>query len=240
MEELDVDKEIIYYTDNRLKDPVYHEVQKQLIKSKLPIISASLKPINFGNNQVIDGQRSYPTMVKQIISCLERSTAQYVFFCEHDVLYPISHFDFTPIRNDIFYYDENIWRWWFGGDKVIQHDRMLPLSVMCANRELTLDHYKRRQKMIKDLGWSEIRSREPRWARLIGYEPGTKKKKRGGFSDDDFDIWHSEYPVVDIRHKKTFTSPKIHLKDFKHNPKWWKEMDMTLIPGWNLKEMFDL
>jgi len=232
-------KGIIYYTDNRLDEPIYPLVQKYLLETGLPIVSASLKPIDFGDNAVIDGERSYPTMVKQIISCLERSTAKYVFFCEHDVLYHKSHFDFTPPEDNIFYYNENVWRWWFGSDYAIRHDRMLPLSCLCANREFTLDHYKRRQKMIKELGWSEIRSREPRWARLIGYEPGTKKKKRGGFSDDDFDTWNSVLPVIDIRHKRTFSSPKIKLEDFKHKPRWWKEILINKIPGWNLKEIFN-
>lgn len=231
---------IIYYTDNRLKEPVYSLVQKYLLQSGLPIVSASLKPIEFGENEVIEEQRSYPTMVKQILSCLRRSTHKYVFFCEHDVLYPKSHFGFKPPKDNIFYYNKNVWRWQFGDDYAIRHHRMLPLSCMCANREFTLDHYQRRQKMIRDLGWSNIRSREPRWARLIGYEPGTKKKKRGGFSDDDFDTWQSKDPIIDIRHKGTFSSPKIKLTDFKHQPKWWKQISIKKIEGWNLKELFDI
>jgi len=231
-------RSLIYYTDNRLRNSIYYVAQKYILEAGLPIISASLKSIDFGENEVIEGERSYPTIVKQIISCLKRSKTKYVFFCEHDVLYHKSHFDFTPIRDDIFYYNKNVWRWWYGSDKAIRYDRMLPLSCLCANREFVLDHYRRRQKMIKELGWSEIRSREPRWARLIGYEPGTKKKKRGGFSDDDFDTWSSEYPVIDIRHKRTFSSPKIHLKDFKHKPKWWEEIPIEEIPGWNLKKEF--
>ena len=233
-------KSILYYTDNRLGNPIYSKVQDQLSMVWLPIVSVSLKPIKFGQNIVVIGERSYPTMVKQIIAGLKISLTDYVFFCEHDVLYPESHFDFAPPRDDIFYYNENVWRWWFGNDKAIRHERMLPLSVMCANRKFVLDHYLRRQQMIQELGWDEIRSREPRWARLIGYEPGTKKKKRGGFSDDDFSTWKSEYPVIDIRHKGTFSSPKIHLKDFKHKPKWWKEIPIEEIPGWDLRKMFHL
>ena len=36
----------------------------------------------FFDHEVIEGKRGYPTMVKQIISCLERATTKYVFFCE--------------------------------------------------------------------------------------------------------------------------------------------------------------
>ena len=229
-------KGIIYYSDNRFEEPLFSKVQGLIKEAGLPITSATLKPISFGDNKVIEGERSYPTMVKQIISCLQRSTAKYVFFCEHDVMYHKSHFDFTPEKDNLFYYNANVWRWWLGSDKAIRHDRMLPLSCLCANREFALDHYLARQKTINELGWSEIRSREPRWARLMGYEPGTKKKKRGGFSDDDFEVWESEFPNIDIRHKGTFSSPKIKQEDFRHPPKWWEEIKIEEIPGWNLKE----
>jgi len=226
-----VAKGIIYYTDNRITDPIDRAVKERLLAVGLPIVSVSLKPIDFGTNFVLEGRtRSYPTMVDQIILALEKSDADDVFFCEHDVLYSKSHFDFSPARSDIFYYNENVWRWWYGDNHVIRHDRMLPLSCMCANREFALKHYRFRAEKIKEMGWDKIRSREPRWARLIGYEPGTKKKKRGGLTDDDFETWFSAEPVIDIRHDKTFSSPKIKLEDFKHAPKWWKEIPLSALP----------
>ena len=99
-------KSIIYYTDNLLSEPIYSVVQTQLFRAGWPIYSASLKPIDFGENEVIDEERSYPTMLKQIISCLKRSPTKYVFFAEHDVLYPECHFDFSPPEDNIFYYNE--------------------------------------------------------------------------------------------------------------------------------------
>jgi hypothetical protein len=242
-------KNIIYYTDNRIGKPIIPIVQKELLKAGLPIISVSLKPIDFGENIVLEEEkRSYPTMIKQIILGLEASKADYVFFCEHDCLYPKSHFYFTPPRDDIFYYNSNVWRWkWqrkYNNDpwdhKAITYDRMLPLSVMCANRKLVLDHYKMRQRKIKEWGLSHFRSREPRLARLWGYEPGTKKKKRGGLTDDDFDTWYSRSPVIDIRHKWSFSRPKVTLDKFKHKPKNWQEIPIEKIPYWNLKELFNL
>ncbi|MBU2052607.1 hypothetical protein KKH13_05360 [Patescibacteria group bacterium] len=233
-----MDQGVIYYTDNRLGDPLYSLVQKHISESGLPITSSSLKPISFGDNEVMEGQRSYPTMVKQITSCLERSPAKYVFFCEHDVLYSKSHFDFVPPKDDIFYYNENVWRWWTENDYAIRYERMLPLSCLCVNREFALDHYLMRQRKIEEWGLDEFRSREPRLARLWGYEPGTKKKRRGGLTDDDFDTWASNEPVIDVRHKKTFSSPKINLEDFKHAPEGWVETPIDELSGWNLKEIY--
>ena len=230
-------KSIIYYTDNRIKEPIKSMVQESLLKAELPIVSCSLKPINFGTNIVIDGQRSYPTMVRQILTALEHSKEKYVFFCEHDVLYPKSHFDFTPPEDNIFYYNENVWRWWAEGDVAIRYERMLPLSCMCCNKDFALEHYRMRQRKIEEWGLDHFRSREPRMARLWGYEPGTKKKRRGGLTDDDFETWSSESPVIDIRHRKTFSSPKIHLKDFKHKPTNWQEINIDQIKGWELKQL---
>jgi len=236
-----MDKGIIYYTSFHIEPQIFLSVQKYILESGLPIVSCSLKrPLNFGKNIVIEGAKSYPTMVKQILIALENSTARYVFFCEHDCLYPKSHFDFFPPKDDIFYYNSNVWRWWFGAETAITYDRMLPLSVMCANREFALKHYQMRQRKIEEWGLDEFRSREPRLARLWGYEPGTKKIKRGGLTDDNFDIWHSEYPVIDIRHHNTFSSPKITLDSFKHLPTNWQEIPISQIPGWDLKKLFNL
>lgn len=233
-------KGCIYYTDNRIKEPIKSLAQKYILESGLPITSTSLAPIDFGNNIVVDGIRSYPTMVKQILTALETSKEDYVFFTEHDVLYPKCHFDFTPPRDDIFYYNKNIWRWMYGNAIAIGYTRLLSLSCLCCSRELAVEHYRMRTRKIEEWGLCNFRSREPRLARIWGYEPGTKKKKRGGLTDDDFETWDSEIPIVDIRHKGTFSSPKCSLSDFTHPPKEWREIAITDIKGWDLIKLFNL
>ena len=234
-------KSVIFYTDMRLGKPIFPAVLEHIKESGLPIVSVSLKkPLDFGKNIVVQGERSYPTYIRQIKTALENSTTDYVFFCEHDCLYPKSHFDFTPPEDNIFYYNSNVWRWYFGRDTAINHKRMLPLSCLSVNREFALEHYKLREEHIERAGLDKFRSREPRWARLWGYEPGTKKKRRGGFSDDNFGVWYSEYPVVDIRHDRTFSKPKITLDSFKHKPEYWREIPIENIPGWDLRNLFGL
>ena len=97
-----------------------------------------------------------------------------------------------------------------------------------------------RQEKIYEWGLDKFRSREPRLARIWGYEPGTKKKRRGGFTDDDFETWSSEYPNIDIRHNRTFTSLKCTLESFKHPPINWQEIPVENIPGWDIKGLFNL
>lgn len=237
---MDVRKGIIYYTDNTIGEPIRNIVRSHIEATGLPIVSVSLKPIKFGRNIVYDGKRGYPTYISQIRTALENSVCDIVFFCEHDVLYHSSHFKFNPPLNNIFYYNKNVWRWMYGSDTIVRYDRMLPLSCLCVNRQFALEHYRAREKAIKELGADTFQSREPDRARKWGYEPGTKRKKRGGFSDDDFETWSSEYPNIDIRHDKTFSPPKITLESFKHPPVNWREMSVNEVPYWNLKQLFNL
>ena len=234
---------IIYYTDNRIGAPIIPVCQKQLLEAAgdIPIVSVSLKPIDFGENIVLEGrERSYPTMALQILTALEASKAKYVFFCEHDVLYHKSHFDFTPPRDDIYYYNINNWRWLFGADTAITYDGLSSLSGMCCNRQLAIKHYKHRLELIKKWGLDKIRSREPRWARKFGYEPGTKKRKSGGITDEEHIKRKSKYPNIDIRHRHTFSRPKVTLREFNRLPTNWKEEKIENISEWDLRKIFKL
>jgi len=57
----------------------------------------------------------------------------------------------------------------------------------------------------------------------VGYEPGYKKRRRGGITDEDHIKRRSEFPNIDIRHPGTFSAPKITLESFKHKPENWDE-----------------
>ncbi len=234
-------KGIIYYTDGSVNDPIFSIVQKQILKANLPIVSVSFLPLHFGKNFVLTLPSNIVSMIKQIIKALEESESKFVFFCEHDVLYPLSHFDFTPQKDTIFYYNANVWRWNYPTDGAITYDRLISLSGLSVNREFALNHYRKRLKKIGEMHWDlDTKRHEPIWARKWGYEPGTKKMKRGGFSDDDFETWNSFYPIIDIRHGKTFSPPKVTLESFKHQPTGWKETTLDKIDGWNIKELFKL
>ena len=233
-------KGIIYYTDNRLSEPIFSICQEQILQAKLPITSVSLKPINFGKNIVLDLKPGYITMVKEITTALENSNQEVVFFCEHDVLYPLSHFEFTPAKNDVFYYNANVWRWKYPDDLLITYDRLISLSGLCVNKKFALNHYNMRLKKIEELDLEKDKRHEPSWARIWGYEPGTKKIKRGGLTDDDFETWRSKYPIIDIRHGRTFSQSKVTLDSFIHKPTNWQETTIDKIAGWDLKKLFKL
>lgn len=232
-------KGIIYYTDNRIGNPIRDVARFFIRESALPIVSCSLKPIRFGKNIVLSGrQRSYPTFTLQIYTALTNLDTKYVFFCEHDVLYHKSHFDFTPSKDNVFYYNNNLWRWKLHNFRLVTYDKMRALSCLCVNREFAIEHYKKRLQKIEELGMDPARSREPRTARIWGFEPGAKPTSRGGFSDDKAGDWYSEGPNIDIRHKHTFTSIKLDPEDFHELPPGYREIKYYEIKDWDLKALF--
>jgi hypothetical protein len=235
-------KGCIYYTDNRLNPKILNVCQRQLRNSfDGEIVNVSLKPMKFGKNIVLLNRvRSYPTMITQILTALENSTADCVFFTEHDVLYHPSHFDFTPERNDLYYYNINNYRWRWPTDVAVTYGALTSLSMLCCNRNLALRHFRYRDQMAKKQALNERRAREPRWARRFGYEPGTKPIRRGGLTDEKHVRVKSKLPNIDIRHKGTFSHPKTFPHEFKHLPPDLTEINIKDIPGWNLKALFNL
>lgn len=236
-------KGAIYYTDLRPKAFLLDYCREQIKRAcPYPIVSVSLhRPVDLGTNICItDRQRSYPTQLFQIVKALEALDTDIVFFLEHDVLYHPSHFDFIPPTDHIYYYNLNNYRWGIKETYAISYDGLHSLSMLCCNRKTALEHFKGRLAYVESQGWDKVRSREPRWGRMLGYEPGTKPKRRGGFSDEKFEIWRSEMPNIDIRHRHCFSSPKYTLADFKHPPTNWKEVGIDDIPYWKLRELYNL
>lgn len=233
----------IYYTDFHCDPKILQICREQLKKSfNGEIISVSLnKPLDLGINLILQNEfRSYPTMCKQILMGLEASTADYVFFTEADILYHPSHFSFTPERDDIYYYNVNNYRWEYPKDRAITYEELTSLSSLCCNREIAIDHYKYRLRLIKRFNLDKIRSREPRWARKFGYEPGTKKRRNGGVTNEEHIKRKSEFPNIDIRHPLTFSRPKVTLDSFKRQPTNFREVKLSEIPGWDLRKLFNL
>src|SRR3989344_8258379 len=143
-------REIIFYTDNQLNPKIANMVQAKLreisANLNIPIISSSLEPMRyFGTTNIHfpDLKRGHRAMFKQILGALEKSTADIIFFCEHDVLYHPSHFDFIPQKKDKFYYNQNWWMLRLTDGHAIRYDAC-KLSALTAYRELLLKEYRKR------------------------------------------------------------------------------------------------
>jgi len=218
-------KGILYYTDNELDPKIMKFCQEQIkVGAKQNrIVSVSLKKIGFGDNITLDKNRGYETMAKQILAGLKALDTDIVFFCEHDVLYHHSHFEFIPPEKDVFYYNDNVWFLRLKDGHTL-HYNANQLSGLCAYREPLIKHYEERVALIEKEGFS----------RKIGFEPMThnriKWKNKYGYES-----WKSREPNVDIKHATNLTSARWSKDQFRNKKftEGWKEGENWKISGWN-------
>lgn len=228
-------KGIIYYTDNQLNLQIAHRVQKNLKEIGLPIVSSSLKPMpHFGKNIHVKLKRGYLTMFKQILAALEASTADIIFFCEHDVWYHPSHFEFTPPSKDKFYYNENVWKLKWGDTKALHYD-CKQVSGIAVYRELALEHYRKRVKLVEKAYKTMNTEDFNRYIRKMGFEPGTHNRAER-VDDLTSESWKSKYPNIDIRHDSNLSHTRWKKEQFrnKKSTRGWKEGSIFDIRGWKL------
>jgi len=209
---------IIYYTDNRLNVKLAKQVQGNLKviseNFNIPITSVSLKPMpHFGNNIHLPLERGVITMFKQILTALENSKEEIVYFCEHDVLYHPSHFDIIPPHKDMFYYNHNWWKVW--PDGFAAHWDANQVAMLVCYREHAINFYRKRIEQISREGFNR------------SYEPGGRDRKLYE------PVW-SEVPNVDVRHDNNQTRSHRSPNDFRDKSGCvnWQESTIDKIPGW--------
>ena len=194
-------KGIIFYTANRLNLKIAHAVQDQLRKiskeKNIPIVSCSLKPMpHFGDKNIhLPLEKGVLTMFFQILTALNASDAEIIFYCEDDLIYSPTHFDFTPPSKDKFYYNVNWWRVRIGEDRIRRWEAP-QVSGLVAYRGLLIDYYRRRISEIEKKGFNR------------SYEPGGRDRSL-------YETWQSKQPNIDIRHSGTMTKDKLSIADFR-------------------------
>lgn len=242
-----ITKGIIYYTDNQLNLKIAHKVQKQLESIGLPIVSASLKPMTFGKNVHLPLKRGYLTMFKQMLAALEALDTDIVYFCEHDVLYHPSHFNFTPPKKDVWYYNVNIWKVDANTGHAMRVDECKQVSGICVYRQTAVEHYRKRVAMVekylnelnKDVEDVELNSpvgeqltsQFNAYVRAMGFEPGTHNRAER-VDDSTGETYSSEFPNVDIRHNNNLTSTRWSPDQFRNKKYTEGWIESEEIPYW--------
>lgn len=230
-------KGVVYYTDNQLNETIATECRNQIIKGikEKHIVSVSLKPIQFGTNIHLDLERGYLTMAKQILAGLEVSNAEVIFFCEHDVLYHPTHFDFIPTDRNKIYYNANVWRVRTSDGLSIKVDDCRQLSGLVAYRDVLITHYRKRIELLENYGGNNFN----KFVREMGFEPGTHHREKR-VDDLKSEKWDSIEPNIDIRHDTNLTSSRWSPDQFRNKryTEGWKELHSSEIPGWNDVDKF--
>lgn len=103
---------LLYYTSNVLWEECAINVRKDLLDitgNKIPIVSVSQKPIDFGTNICVGAiGQSYYNCYKQILTGAKTIRTKYIACCEDDTLYSMEHFSHRPLKNR-FSYNQNMW-----------------------------------------------------------------------------------------------------------------------------------
>ncbi|KKK79972.1 hypothetical protein LCGC14_2828140, partial [marine sediment metagenome] len=161
---------------------------------------------------------------KQILAGLEASNSDVIFFCEHDVLYHPSHFNFTPPEKEKIYYNTNTWKLNWETKHAIHYD-CKQTSGLCAYRDVLIEHYTERVRRVEADGHSN----------RIGYEPASHNRAER-IDDLKSDVWKSPVPNIDIRHDNNLTPSRWHKDQFRSqkNCQNWQEAEQ--VPGWDMEE----
>lgn len=227
-------KGVVYYTHNEGDEKILESCRSQIkkgIKEK-HIVSVSLKSIKFGHNIVLNEAPGYLTMAKQILAGLEASKAEVIFFCEHDVLYHPSHFDFVPPRMDVIYYNTNVWRVRASDGHALYVNGLQQLSGLCAYRETLIKHYRERVRLLSVRLVEDGVEDYGKYVRAMGFEPGTHHRAER-VDDLTSDSYQSKYPNIDIRHEGNLTPSRWRKDQFRNQrfTQGWTES--TTVPGWD-------
>lgn len=216
---------ICYYTENGCPEPIFTTVQEQIsrVANGHQIVSVSLKPLpNFGDNIVLGLERGWLTMAQQILAGLSLLDTDVVFMAEHDVLYGKDYFSsFIPPDRSKIYYNENVWRVRSDtGEALFTYHKSV--SQMCGDRRVLIDHYRERIARIEKEGF---RFR-------MGFEPGTKSLKNGGFDDLRSESWWAPTPNIDIWHGKNATRCMWEKTDYRNEKFTFGWDKRPSVPGW--------
>lgn|SRR3990167_2761318 len=205
-------KGIVYYSDSQLDPHIANLARHHILKANLPVVSTTLKPLDFGYNIVVEGERGYGTLFKQILIALENSDADIIYHCEHDNIYHPSHFDFIPPTKDKFYYDLNWWK--VREDGFAIHWDAVQVSGLCYYRELGLKWYRERVRT---------------------FNKDTFDRKFEPTVDTKYETWWAKYPSLDIRHGHNLTYNKWHINHFRNKATAinLKHSTIDKIEGWD-------
>lgn len=144
----------IYITCNVISDYFMKNTQKQLLEASagLPIISVSHKPMNFGQNIVVDLPRSQASIYKQVLIGAKEATTKYVFVLEDDCLYSPAHFELRP-KQGYWGYNMGSWSLFTWSEPMFSYKApggRRNLNGLICERQLLIDHLEERFRLHPD------------------------------------------------------------------------------------------
>jgi hypothetical protein len=218
-----IDLTILYYTANVLKDPFATKVRDTLFQAKgdYPLISISRKPMDFGQNIVVDFPHAYLSIYKQILVGAKAATTEFVALAEDDCLYSKEHFQSFRPGGDEFAYDMARWSIYsWSNPPIFSLKYRRSNSTLIAPRKLLIEALEERFAKYPDESKIDIR--------VFG-EPGRYEKELGVTVRKSREF-SSACPCI------TFSHPEAIGYEYLGNRKKLGELKAFDVPFWGTAE----
>lgn len=236
-----MDRSIVFYTDNSVDTSLLNRVIEHLKETAgdIPIVSVSHEPIYLGHNIVIGKKkRSWLTLYRQLLTGLKEINTRYVMTAEHDCFYTREHMEWTPPRDDTFYYNESNYlvQWADDHPKLkgmysVYWEERLALSQLVCNTELLretidarldiLDKNRSLVKAIQHIGEpGNSKVLKVRQLAASGRPVYLREYLKKQLDKEKLGTFRTKLYNLDVRHNHNFTGPKRGRKRVFEVPYW--------------------
>jgi len=222
------DLTVIYYTANNISDYFAKNTQKQLLKAigDLPLISVSKKPMDLGQNIVVDLPRTHFNIYRQALIGAMAAETKYIALAEDDVLYAPEHFKHRPVDGR-FAYNLGAWSIFTWQDPpMFTHKGTVRrnLNSLICERNLFIEAMDERFAKYPEPDGQRIKDL---WA-----EPG-KYERQLGVTVRETTVFYSNPPNIVFSHKDELSfeglGTRKRLGEFRaiEIPHWGKAIDIV-------------
>lgn len=213
------DLTLIYYTCNEIPEGFARNTRSQLLRVaySYPIISVSHKPLDLGQNIIVDLPRHHLSIYRQALIGAKQATTKYIALAEDDVLYSPEHFK-RRSSDGKFAYNLATWNIFTWGDSLFHHKDggRINLSQLICERELFIEAMEERFNKWPD----DSKVRLGLWA-----EPG-RYEGHLGVTIREVETFHTYPPNIIFSHQTALSFDNLGEK------KRMGQLRATELPYW--------
>lgn len=215
---------IIYYTANTVPIRFAEKVRRQIstVGQRVPIISVSHKPLNFGRNICVGNiGRSHLNIYRQALLGAKAAETRYIALAEDDILYSPDHFNCHKPTPGCFAYNMNVWSLYtWTKPPIFSYKDRINLSGLICERNLFIEAMEERFTKWPDDSVTPIRN----WA-----EPG-KYEKNLSVTARSIEEFYSEVPNIAFSHPTALSFDNLGVRKKLGN------LRVTTVPYWGTAE----
>lgn len=208
---------LVYYTCSAIPEDFAKSCRIQLLKSggQHLIISVSHRPIDLGQNIIVELPRHHLNIYRQALIGAKAASTKYIALCEDDVLYSPEHFKYRPTPGK-FAYNLGTWNLFTWGEPLFTHKERRNLSGLICERKLFIETIEERFAKWPD----DSKINLGLWA-----EPG-KYERQLGVTVQETEVFYTNPPNIVFTHQAALGFQNLGIR------KKLGDLRATEIPTW--------